>query len=297
MSKKETILKYLNGELSGEELAQFKRTDDYRLITSLDQTLKSFKAPQKELSAFEYKEYTNTPSKRRYLHIAVKIAAVLVIVSSLVLYFLPENTTVVTSKQESKVVLLPDESEVIMNAGTTIRYARDNWDDQRKVQLSGEAFFRVAKGQKFDVITQNGLISVLGTQFNVSDRKSQLLVTCYEGTVQVQSPNETTILIPGQSVQWTKDQFLKWDEQIGDIPGWIKGESKFRSTPFHIVLREFERQFNVSLETKRINEDQLFTGVFSHDDLESALMAITIPFNISYSIEEDKIILFKQQTP
>ena len=64
-------------------------------------------------------------------------------------------------------------------------------------------------------------------------------------------------------------------------PSWVNNESYFKSMPLSFVLNEFERQYNITLESQNIDTKQVYTGSFAHDDLELALKSITLPLNIS----------------
>lgn len=296
MEEKSTILKYLNGEMTEKELEAFKQTSEYRFISSLDEELDNFKAPEYNPGDFQFDKAEKKKSIVRFLKPALQIAAVFLIVSSVVFYLMPRPTSLSTSNNETLSFNLPDDSKVFMNAGTQIKYSESDWDSERLVDLSGEAFFEVEKGQKFTVQTGIGNVTVLGTSFNVTNRRDYFRVDCYEGKVMVQSGNQEIILLPGETAQWTSSGFNNWKEALNVSPEWLKGKSTFRSTPYHLVLDEFERQFDVSLRTKKINKERLFTGSFDHEHMEAALRSITVPFNISYNIEGKKILLFKQDS-
>jgi ferric-dicitrate binding protein FerR (iron transport regulator) len=95
---------------------------------------------------------------------------------------------------------LPDQSQVLLNAGSQASFKSWDWSSNRAVSLQGEAYFKVAKGQKFTVETNLGSVTVLGTQFNVKARDNRFEVTCYEGKVQRSLSNEEQIILPGQRI-------------------------------------------------------------------------------------------------
>jgi transmembrane sensor len=74
-------------------------------------------------------------------------------------------------------------------------------------------------------------------------------------------------------------------------PDWFHDESSFRSVPLKFVIDELELQYNVTVATEDVDVNQLFTGSFSHKNLDIALKAITIPVNLQYEINENKIVL------
>ena len=89
---------------------------------------------------------------------------------------------------------LPDSSFVALNMGSELYYTKKGWQTERRVELKGEAFFKVKKGSIFEVETDQGIISVLGTEFNVKSWNNYFEVTCYSGLVRVKTPKKTVQL-------------------------------------------------------------------------------------------------------
>ena len=119
-------------------------------------------------------------SKNRIIHIralkAWQIAAsILLIIMSYwgyVMFIDKGQEVLLVTKGEKKEVLLADGTKVILNAHSTLKYFKK---DVRKVQLTGEAYFEVQKQPKtkaaFQVKTEDLLVTVLGTEFNVNQKK------------------------------------------------------------------------------------------------------------------------------
>ncbi len=94
---------------------------------------------------------------------------------------------------------LPDGSQVHLNAATEIAYAPYWWRFSRKVSLKGEAFFEVAKGKKFQVISERATTEVLGTSFNIRARGNVYEVYCATGKVRVKAlQGNEIVLVPGE---------------------------------------------------------------------------------------------------
>lgn len=157
--------------------------------------------------------------------------------------------------------------------------------------LEGEGFFKVAKGSKFEVETSAGTVSVLGTAFNVKNRKDYFEVVCYEGSVKVESSQKISKLLPGQMFRILNGIASNQTVAEENVPTWQADESTFKSVPFSEVIGEFERQYNVSVTISNVNTSQLFTGTFTHNDISLALKSITIPLNLTYQIADDKKIV------
>ena len=296
MEKAELIKKWLDNNLNPEEQKAFEALEDYNELVQLSDKLKQFKAPDyKSDGVLEHilEQKKTKKSKLISFNVMSKIAAVFVIGLSL-FYFLNNTDTTVNAIAANKVnTTLPDNSLVTVNASSSITYNKKSWSNKRQVKLKGEAFFKVAKGSKFDVVTNAGIVSVLGTEFNVKNRNNSFEVTCYEGSVLVTYNNKEERLAPGdyfRSGVVTRKKF----ENVS--PTWINNESTFISEPYSNVIQEFERQYNVKVTTENVDTSLLFTGKFVHNDIDIALKTLTLPFNIVFEQNENAIILKSERT-
>ncbi|WP_372975940.1 DUF4974 domain-containing protein, partial [Muriicola sp.] len=80
-------------------------------------------------------------------------------------------------------------------------------------------------------------------------------------------------------------------------PSWVNNESSFRSIPLSFVLKEFERQFKVKVETRNVDLGELFTGTFSNTDMNLALQSISTPSQISFTLEGNKVLFYGDNAP
>ena len=144
------------------------------------------------------------------------------------------------------------------------------------------------------VITNDGTVSVLGTQFNVKQRGSYFEVTCFEGLVSVAHNGKTVKLKPGNSFKVIDGKQITEGKENILQPLWLEGESSFKSVPLKYVITELENQYKESITTENIDTSRLFTGSFTHNNLDLALKSITIPLNLSYS-KSGKSILLKRE--
>lgn len=302
MENKELISKWLNDELTGRELAAFKKTQDYQAYKDIVENATRFKRPvfdeQRELDRLKAKmaSANDRPVKKLHSSSFFKIAAVLVVLIATGLFFLLNAPkTISTGYSEMASMELPDESKVHLNAETRIKFRPSKWAKQRKLSLQGEAYFEVEKGKKFTVETEQGLISVLGTKFNVNSRPGYFEVQCYEGAVKVIIENKELILKKGRSFKMIKGKSAGVHDFKQALPGWTYHESEFDAVPLEQVVAELERQFGIRIETKGIDLKQLFTGSFSHTNKEVALQAVTMPLQLKYRFEtDDKVLLYEE---
>ncbi|MFT5847944.1 MAG: ferric-dicitrate binding protein FerR (iron transport regulator) [Psychroserpens sp.] len=298
MNREELIEKWLDHNLNPAELEAFKQLEDYPSLIKLDQGLSGFKADIiNEDEAFEHvlKSIDSIKKNPKKLYTTLsKIAAILIVAFGIYFYTSTLDNSASTIASQQKSIVLPDDSQVELNAMSTITFNESNWDNNRALDLKGEAFFKVAKGKKFDVNTDAGTVSVLGTQFNVKQRDQYFEVTCFEGKVAVTSTIKQITLLPGDTFLIIDGKYITTEKENLLRPSWLTKKSTFRSIPYREVIKEFERQYNVSIEFETINDSQNFTGSFTHNDIEIALKSITLPLQLKYS-KTDNIIRLKRE--
>ncbi len=297
------LAKWLSGELSAEELAEFKKSDEYASYAKLLEVSSTMEAPDFDvdgaLQRIKDERIGNAPKVialnpfKKFLRVAAVIA-VLIVGSYFYLNTLDESIT--TDFAERSEVILPDSSEIFLNAGSQVSFSEKKWDQKRDVSLKGEAFFKVAKGKKFTVSTEHGTVTVLGTQFNVENRKGFFEVTCYEGLVSVTHNNTETKLPAGTSFVVIDGKIIDSTKPNGNRPAWMGNESSFERIPLQYVLAELERQFNIKVKTQNVNTNLLFTGTFNNTNLEMALKSISTPSQIQYKIEGDNVLFYAGNT-
>ncbi|TNJ46162.1 FecR family protein [Tamlana fucoidanivorans] len=287
MNRQELISKWLDNNLTSQELEAFKNLEDYDDLVKLNQNLQAFKAETYNSS----EELVNTLSKikskkqqpKPWFKPMMRIAAILAICFGLYYYTTTLNTTVSTEFAQKTTVELPDASSVFLNAKSHLVYNKKRWKDHREVSLQGEGFFKVAKGSSFKVKTESGIVQVYGTQFNVKQREHYFEVICYEGLVGVTFQSHETKLTPGESFLIVDGKKMAKEKENRIMPSWLNNASVFRSLPYKMVVAEFERQYNVDVTLINVDAETLFTGSFSHDNLEVALKSLTLPLNLSYT--------------
>ncbi|MEC8833003.1 MAG: FecR domain-containing protein, partial [Bacteroidota bacterium] len=137
---------------------------------------------------------------------------------------------------------------------------------------------------------------VLGTQFNVENREGFFEVTCYEGLVSVSYNNEETKLPAGTSFLLINGKIIDTGAPSGSLPTWMNNESSFESIPLKYVFAELERQFDITVKTKNIDTNLLFTGSFNNTDLNMALKSISTPSKTSFTIDGDNVLFYAGNT-
>jgi len=209
---------------------------------------------------------------RRYLSVAALIA----VLFGCGLWIKSMDMKFVTGSNEQLAFMLPDQSEVKLNENSLVEYNRFFFYFNRNINMAGEAYYVVTKGQKFTVETPTHLISVLGTRFMVSET-DRFDVFCYEGKVLVESldKREKKILTKGRS--FGSDKVMQENQ-----PNWVSHKYVFNSAPLVDVLEALEEEYKVSIENKNYYKEFVFTGTFPTNDISLALNIILAPYNMSW---------------
>ena len=298
------LAKWLSGELSEAELEEFKNSEEYASYQKLVEVSSNLKTPafdvDQALEALKAERLGQSPKVialspfKKFLRVAAVIA---VLLAGSYFYVNTLGESVSTDLAERTEVTLPDQSEIFLNAESQVSYNKKNWYKKRDIHLKGEAFFKVAKGKKFTVSTDQGTVAVLGTQFNVENRENFFEVTCYEGLVSVTFNGQETKLPAGTSFVAIGGKIVDTSKPEGNRPTWMNHESSFDRIPLKYVFDELQRQFNIKVKTENVNTDLIFTGSFNNTDLEMALKSISTPSQIKYKIEGDNVLFYAENIP
>ncbi len=297
------LAKWLNNELTEAELVEFENSEEYASYQRIVEASNALKSPDfnadEALEAIKNKR-SLTDTKiiqlnpfKRFLRVA---AAVAILLTGTYFYVSSLDEQISTQYAENKEIVLPDNSEIVLNADSKVTYSKKNWDTNRNITLEGEAFFKVAKGKRFTVATNAGEVAVLGTQFNVENRKGFFEVTCFEGLVSVSFNGKETKLPAGNSLVAINGEIVSEEKENTTAPSWINAESSFKSIPLKYVLDEFQRQHNIIVETKNIDTNLLYTGSFSNTDADLALQSISTPSRIKFKLEGNKVLFYAENS-
>ena len=290
------LAKWLDGTISDltlKELVSEQDFIDYKKIKSGLELLDELNRPV----ATSFNALNNSIHKKRnFKHSqatfkwGLSIAASILVVLGCYFAFNFEEITYKTSYAEQKTINLPDGSEVVLNAKSVINFNEKDWRNNRTILLKGEAFFKVKKGSTFSVQTSNGLVRVLGTQFNVKDTDTFFEVVCYEGKVSVTNNKKEYVLSPGNAIRKVDGKDSEKHNKENSLPSWLNGESSFVSVPLKYVILELEKQYNIEIDAHRIDDSIIFTGSFSNKDLKLALVSVFKTMDIHYVKEKNGVL-------
>lgn len=200
-------------------------------------------------------------------------------------------------------VVLPDGTKVWINAASSLRYPVNFVGNDRIVELSGEAYFEVAKNKAkpFKVVTAGQQVTVLGTHFNISAYPTENLTktTLLEGSVKVNLINFThsVIIKPGQQAsvaEQSGEQKIEVQEvDADDAVAWKNGYFMFNNETLEDILRKISRWYDVEIVSTDPKKSQLrFSGSISrYSNVSQVLKKLELTESVRFKIEGRKIVV------
>lgn len=302
--------KYLRGELSVKEeeslAAWCGEAGEHKLYFM--QRIKELEGECKVERLAEWRQLWSRmerKSKRITLPVGWSVAAAVVLLLSVTwlgyrYYKIPEPAWIVVNVPFGKIdsVVLPDQSRVVLNSCSVLRYNSDFGQSNRDVVLEGEGFFRVAKrnGEKFTVKAGSLKAVVYGTSFNVNNYLDarEVLVTLCSGSLKVESEEnqqDDFFIKPGEQACYdvANRRMDKRDVDIGLYCNWTTGKLSFKSERLASIVPKMERKYDVKI---RLQSPELaefsFSGEFPADaSLDYILSVIKESAPVSLKVERE----------
>lgn len=300
MEEKDIILsKWLDGQVSEQEvkslfpdidLDNLKRTLDMQEGYEISAT-----DPVTQWDIFE----SNLPSKEKdsYARNPLKwiLLTTLIILCAFSLFFLFKNSKTVVKADSNEFLnyAFEDGSTIKLWPGSSISFDQDNYLDNRLINLEGEGFFDVEKGNSFRVKTDAAEIEVLGTSFNVwaADKKNTD-IQCYTGRVRVtDKSNKSAILTAGKKIRVSEnhlDKMVDFDLENHKNNATLKFYDKAK---INWVLSDLENLYDVKFDIAKELKNRRFSGAISAVELNKALSYLCETMQWAYEIEMQKILI------
>lgn len=250
--------------------------------------------------------------KTIWLKVFLRVAAIFILligISGLWFYLQqPNHPTMVeisVAYGETKKVTLPDQTEVWLNAGSSLKYPSKFNQKIRSVSLTGEAFFSVAKNQSkpFVVETKNLAVKVLGTKFNIKayPDEHQTVATLQEGKIEIQTETrQKQKLAPNEQLVYKRETSTLNVVKINpeDIPDWKSGNLLFSEATLGEILQTLERRFNISFEIDKSIDlsTEHYTIKFEREETPEQIVQVLadVSGDFSYSAKNGLITLKKK---
>jgi transmembrane sensor len=210
--------------------------------------------------------------------------------------------TLSTPKGRQYSLVLPDGTRVWLNAATSITYPTVFSGNERRLKVSGEAYFEVAadahKPFYVDVL-HAGSIQVLGTSFavNTYGDNGRYATTLFDGKIRVDAAGRQIVLMPGQQALISKESngaqemTLETQPDLEQALAWKNGIFNFRHANLNSVLQQLGRWYDLEIIYEGQPPNRVFGGEITMDlQLEQALRILQ-DMNVAHRIEGRKLII------
>lgn len=211
--------------------------------------------------------------------------------------------TVTPMGSQSKVIL-PDQSVVWVNSGSSLRYSKDFNKKDREIYLEGEAYFEVARDTLKPFLVKSDVLSVrvLGTRFNVKAYKDDqtIDVSLVSGRVNVRLEDE---MVHAGEVELQPDRMLSYDKETDrvemkkingrDAYDWTNGTLRFEEKNFVQIAKDLERKYNlrICIESEKLKKE-VFTGSFSgYYTLDDVLREVDVEHKYEWKQTKDELVI------
>jgi len=192
---------------------------------------------------------------------------------------------------------LPDGSDVWLNAASSITYPTAFTGNERKVEITGEAYFEIAHdANKPFKVGLNGMeVKVLGTHFNINgyNDESNVKTTLLEGSISLSKGNATTMLRPGQQAQLAGNGKLNVIEQVDveQVIAWKNGYFSFNRADLRSVMRQIARWYDVDIKYEGKIPERQFGGKIDRNSKASEVLKVLEESKVHFRIEDKNIIV------
>ncbi len=196
------------------------------------------------------------------------------------------NSIVVPRGGEYQLVL-PDGTKVWLNSESFLRFPVAFIGKERRVELSGEAYFEVAKNERkpFRVLAKGTEINVLGTHFNVNAYNNAVNTTLIEGAVKLVHKNVKAILKPGQSGMMHKGAFKIGVADIEAVVAWKKGYFIFHDESLKSIMEKVSRWYDIDVEYRGgVENKEFYAKISRQDNLKEMLSNIELTGMVKFKI-------------
>lgn len=317
------IIKFFAGEISDSELTQLKlwleadpenrrifdKENELWQEASIHTKFENYRndsvwlsiSGKLELGKNKVKSVTLIRKNNFRVLIAAATASCLLAIGGVTLWIVSRNSfnqitsgsTILETKEGEKArIMFSDSSEVILNSDSRVQYVGNYNLTERRVKLSGEAFFDISTNPEKPFIVQldNMIISATGTRFNVYsfNNENRVETTLEEGTIHVFVKGKEPINVRSgqQVVYFVNTGEIKVIDVITDTyTSWKENMLRFNDTPLEEAFRRIGRKYNVTFEvTNRDLLDLKYTATFIDESVEEVMEMLKAVSPITYKI-------------
>jgi transmembrane sensor len=204
------------------------------------------------------------------------------------------HTLNVPRKGQYKLVL-PDGTKVWINAESSIRYPVSFDGNERKVFVTGETYFEVAKDKTkpFRVIIKDITVEALGTAFNINAYANEpfFSTTLIEGSVLVSNGKTENVIKPGQQAKISGTNFTIADVEYDAVVAWKNNQFKFINATLDVIMRQIERWYDAEVVYENMPSDHFNADIPRDVPVSKLLYFLEKTNRVHFKIEDKKIIV------
>lgn len=197
------------------------------------------------------------------------------------------------AKGKTEIIELTDGTKVHLNADSKLAVFADFNLSKRRVKLTGEAYFEVAKNKDVPFLIETGKVTtkVVGTAFNLTayPENDKVAINVTEGIVEFADDDEKVRLTVNKAAQFDVDEgtIMEVPFQAADL-AWQTGSLSFKNKPFSEILISLERKYNVSIKDNSGSENRMLTEeVEPNEKVEDVLTRLGMTTNLTLEKEEN----------
>lgn len=252
-------------------------------VPNVEAEWKSFKNIQKRQQA-----------KKLYFTISALAASVILLIG--LFFFLPEKSIVYKYSQDNKHFILPDSSDVWLNKHSSIEFSKAFGKKNRNIQLKGEAFFKVRKGNVPFIVNTSNKVSakVLGTSFNVKkDANNKVYLQVLSGLVEFGNFSTQQVLkvkkgneaIYYENTDKLTSSTLKNENTVS----WATGNFYFNESKLSEVLTLLEAYLLIKIDIPNSLKDKKFSGKFNQPTIQEIQQVLGKAFDLNNTYKNKKL--------
>lgn len=218
--------------------------------------------------------------------------------------------TIATPRGGQYQVVLPDGSRAWLNAASSLKFPSNFTNmKNRRVVLSGEAYFEIAKDKNHPFIVQSKdqVVEVLGTHFNVNNYAGEAAAktTLLEGSVRIAAVVNTedpssllltpsSVLKPGQQAKISKDKVKIADVDTEADIAWKNGFFKFTDNRIEDIMRQISRWYDVEVNYEGKASNEVYSGRISRfKNISQVLKMIASAESVQFKVEGRRITVIQ----
>lgn len=194
-------------------------------------------------------------------------------------------------------ITLSDGSKVWLNAASSMHYPVTFSKNERRVEISGEAYFEIAKDRSrpFIVRINQMEVQVLGTRFNINayQDEASIRTTLLEGSVKIQTPGEIKEISPGQQAAFRSGMklMISNDVNLDETVAWKDGNFQFENSDIQSVMRQLSRWYDMDVRYEGQVKKHFIGGISRQVNLSKVLSMLEQTGEVSFQIDGKTIIV------